>query len=97
MDANETYLTQMFDVGSVATGANACQPTIFDPDDPDYLIDIQFLGFYEDGEFSITLSGDDYVSVDRIGTVSLERVISLDPLATEHLACASVIFRPALQ
>ncbi len=97
MDANETYISQMFDIGSVASGPDACQPTIFDAGDPGYLIDIQFLGFYENQRLSTSYSGADYVPLDKIGTVSLERVISFDPLVTEHLACSKVTFRPALE
>lgn len=97
MDANETYISQIFDSGSVASGPDACQQTIFDPADPGYLIDIQFLGFYADQRLSTTYSGADYVSLDKIGTVSFERVISVDPLVTERLACSKVTIRPALK
>ena len=102
LDPAETYLTLIYDNGSTGSGLRACQPTIFDPTDPDFLLATMFVGFWtvdSDGfgilEETNTNGGLDFVPLSKFRNVSVRRVIgppskgSMIPV-TKLVACGSV-------
>ena len=42
----DTYVSLVYDVGSEAEGPDACEPTIFDPSDPNNILATMFLGVW---------------------------------------------------
>ncbi len=46
LNPGESYITLIYDNGSVPSGPRACQPTIFDPTDPDFLLATMFVAFW---------------------------------------------------
>lgn len=77
----DVYISLVYDIGSVATGPEACEPTIFDGSDPNNILATMFLGVWTvDGGGNGTLSaintngGADYVPLSKIGTVSIRNV-----------------------
>ncbi len=77
------YISLIYDVGSSAGGPNACEPTIFDDTNPNFILPTMFVGFWfvdEDGEGTLmarNLHDDDnpgttaYVPLSKIGTISI--------------------------
>ncbi len=52
----DTYISLVYDIGSEAQGPDACEPTIFDPNDPNFILDTMELGFWNvDGDGDGTL------------------------------------------
>lgn len=102
LDPGETYLTLIYDTGSVPSGPKACQPTIFDPTDPDFLLATMFIGFWAvdpDGQGTLeavnTNGGLDFVSLDRFKNTSVRLVTGPPPKGsvipmTELVACGHV-------
>lgn len=102
LDPAETYLSNIYDVGSVSEGPGACVPSIFDPKDPDFILPTMFLGFWEvdaDGNGRLcainTNSGADFVPLDKIGTVSVRLIVAPPPAPdappmTQLVACGRV-------
>ena len=77
----DTYISLIYDIGSEAEGPDACEPTIFDENDPNFILFTMVLGFWNvDGDGDGTLSaintnfGADYVPLSKIGTVSIRNV-----------------------
>ena len=93
--------------GSVPSGPKACQPTIFDPTDPDFLLATMFVGFWvvdSDGTATLeainTNGGFDYVPLSKVGNTSVRLVTGPPPQGsmipmTELVACGHVNRRPA--
>ena len=82
MDPNATYGSLVYDVGSVAEGTGACAPSIFNPTDPDFILNTMFLGLWKvnqkgQGTLSVlnTNGGFDFVSLSKIGNVSVRRLL----------------------
>jgi len=78
-----TYLSNIYDIDSVATGPDACLPAIFDPTDPDFLLPTMFLGTWEVDDTGVgrlvainTNNGEDFVPLRKIGTVSIRQFIA---------------------
>ncbi len=98
LDRNETYFSNIYDVGSVATGANACEPTIFDPEDRGFILPRMFLGTWEVDAAGIgklsavnTNNGEDFVPLRRFKTVSIRRFVAPgSPPQTVLEACGEV-------
>jgi len=98
LDPNESYFSNIYDVGSVASGANACEPTIFDPDDPRFLLPRMFLGPWQVDAAGIgklsavnTNNGEDFVPLRRFRTVSIRRFVAPgSPPQTVLEACGEV-------
>lgn len=44
LDSDTIYVSLIYDNGSVPGGPTACEPTIFDPSDPDFLLTTMFIG-----------------------------------------------------
>ena len=76
------YASLIYDVGSSAEGPDACEPGIFVPTDPNFILTTMFIGLWEvdedgDGELEATNIVDDdtgdrvYVPLSKIGTVSI--------------------------
>ena len=63
----DTYVSLVYDIGSEAEGPDACEPTIFDPNDPNNILATMFLDFW---------------NVDGDGNGTLGPVINFTPLAT---------------
>ncbi len=108
LDPGETYLSNIYDLDSVADGPDACAPAIFDPRDPDFILPKMFLGFWtvdEDGVGKLfatnTNGGADHVPLDKIGTVSVRLVAGPPtmpggPPETKLVACGSVSESPGI-
>jgi hypothetical protein len=84
----DTYISLIYDIGSEAEGPDACEPTIFDPNDPNFILETMVLGFWNvDGDGDGTLSaintnfGADYVPLSKIGAVSIRNVDIFDDQA----------------
>ncbi len=102
LDPGESYLTLIYDTGSVPSGPKACQPTIFDPTDPDFLLATMFIGFWAvdaDGQGTLeavnTNGGFDYVPLDKFKNTSVRLVTGPPPKGsvipmTELVACGHV-------
>ena len=105
LDPAESYFSNIYDNSSVPGGPNACIPTIFDPEDPDFILPTMFLGFWavdEQGNGTLsainTNGGADFVPLDKIGTVSIRLFIAPPPApgappVTELVACGRVATR----
>ena len=99
MDPAETYLSNIYDLGSSPSGPGACVPSIFDPEDPDFILPTMFVGFWEvdkfgNGELNAvnTNGGADFVPLDKIGTMSVRLFLAPPsepgmPPETELVAC----------
>ncbi len=98
MDPDGFYVSLIYDNASVATGPDACEPAIFNPADPDFLLPTMLIGFWsvdEDGEGTLVATntnfGADYVPLNKFRTISI-RDTSIDdgfgPLAVA--ACGVV-------
>ena len=76
----DTYVSLVYDVGSEAEGPDACEPTIFDPLDPNNILDTMFLGFWNvDGDGNGTLGPlVNPTPLSLIGTVSIRNVAIFD-------------------
>ena len=102
LDPDESYLSNIYDIGSASEGPIACVPSIFDPEDPDFILPTMFLGFWKvdpDGNGRLcavnTNSGADFVPLDKIGTVSVRLFVAPPPAPgappmTELVACGRV-------
>lgn len=102
LDPAQTYITLIYDNGSVARGPCACAPTIFDPEDPEFLLGRMLIGSWQvnaDGTGTLsavnTNSGADYVPLGMFRTTSVRRVLGPPPAPgapppTELLACGRV-------
>ena len=73
-----TYVSLIYDNGSVATGPDACEPTIFNQNDPDFILFTMFIGVWsvdEDGEGTLaatnTNGGTAYVPLNKFRTISI--------------------------
>ena len=80
MTPGETYTTRIYDIGSVNHGPEACEPTIFSPTDPNFILPTMFVGTWTvDANGKGTLSavningGVAYVPLSKIGTTSVRR------------------------
>ncbi len=106
LDPSETYLTLIYDNGSLPGGPDACMPTVFDFMDPDFLLGTMLVGSWVvDAEGRGTLSavntnfGADYVPLTRFRSTSVRRVTGPPPMpggppATELVACGHVATQP---
>ena len=102
LDPDESYVTLIYDNGSVPSGPRACQPTIFDREDPDFLLATMFIGFWtvdQEGQGTLetinTNFGLDYVPLERFRNASVRRVTGPPPEGsvipmTELVACGHV-------
>ncbi len=98
MDPNATYGSLVYDVGSVAEGTGACAPSIFNPTDPDFILNTMFLGVWkvnEKGQGTLralnTNGGFDFVPLSKIGNVSVRRLLDGTPSGPNILeACGAV-------
>ncbi len=50
MAPNATYVSLVYDVGSFSEGPGACAPSIFNPTDPDFILNTMFLGVWKVNE-----------------------------------------------
>ncbi len=106
LDPTQTYLTLIYDNGALPGGPNACRPTIFDPGDPEFLLNRMVVGSWSvDGNGNGTLSaintnfGADYVPIGLFRAASVRRVLGPPPAPgapppTELVACGHVATQP---
>ena len=106
LDPFETYVTLIYDNGSLPGGPNACAPTIFNPADPGFILSTMLTGFWEVDEegngtlFAINTNfGADYVPLDRFRNTSVRLVTGPPPgpgapPMTELVACGRVASQP---
>ncbi len=98
MAPNATYASLVYDVGSVAGGPGACAPSIFNPTDPNFILNTMFLGLWEvdaKGRGKLTAlntnGGFDFVPLSKIGNVSVRRLLDGTPGGPTVLeACGEV-------
>ena len=95
----------IYDNRSVPGGPEACEPAIFDPTDPDFILPTMFVGLWTinpDGSGNLAATntnpnpfpvgpGDDYVPLSKIKTISI-RCASVD---FEVVACGEEATHPA--
>ena len=86
LDPAASYITLIYDNGSVPSGPDACEPTIFNPADPGFLLSTMFVGEWAvDAKGRGTLlaintnGGFDYVPLDKFRATSIRRVIGPPP------------------
>ncbi len=95
-------MSLIYDNDSVATGPLACEPAIFDPTDPDFILDRMFVGFWDvdsDGDGTLTATnfsdepGDPtfYAPLNKFHTISIREVLSFEPLDFPVVACGEAI------
>ncbi len=82
LDPAQTYLTLIYDNGALPGGPNGCRPTIFDPGDPEFLLNRMVVGSWNvdaDGNGALsainTNFGVDYVPIGLFRAASLRRVL----------------------
>lgn len=87
LDPTQTYLTLIYDNGARPGGPNACRPTIFDPGDPEFLLNRMIVGFWDvDGDGNGILTavntnfGADYVPIGLFRAASVRRVLGPPPV-----------------
>ena len=98
MTPGVTYGSLIYDVGAVAEGPRACAPSIFNPTDPDFILNTMFLGLWKvDKSGRGTLStintngGLDFVPLSKIGAVSVRRLVDGTPTGRTVLeACGAL-------
>ncbi len=106
LDPTQIYLTLIYDNGALPGGPNACRPTIFDPGDPEFLLDRMVVGPWSvDANGNGTLSaintnfGADHVPIGLFRAASVRRVLGPPPVPgapppTELVACGHVATQP---
>lgn len=98
LDPSKTFISNIYDIGSVATGSNACEPTIFDPNERGFILPTMFLGTWEvnaEGVGKLTAintnNGKDFVPLRRFKTVSIRQFVAPgNPPETVLEACGNV-------
>ncbi|RMD65952.1 hypothetical protein D6833_02160 [Candidatus Parcubacteria bacterium] len=76
------YGSLIYDIGSSAEGSDACEPTIFDPSNPNFILSSMFVGIWAvnakgEGKLSAINVVDDntgkrvYVPLIKIGSISI--------------------------
>ncbi len=94
----DTYISLVYDVGSEAEGPDACEPTIFDPADPNNILATMFLGVWSvdadgNGELGPLVNP---TPLSLIGTVSIRNLAVFDAMGNAGfgphavLACGEV-------
>ena len=93
LDPGDEYISLIYDNKSVPGGPLACEPGIFDPTDPDFILPTMFLGVWTvnpDGTGTVVAEdvevGTAYVSLDKIKTVSIRSASS----GFDVVACGEV-------
>lgn len=89
------YVSLFYDLGSPETGPRACEPTVHNPNDEDFLTNEQMLGgvWMVDGNGDGTLIDLDgeYVSLEKIGSISIRDTRIGNGFGTQAVvACADV-------
>lgn len=96
-----TYVSLIYDNRSLPGGPLACEPAIFDPADPDFILETMFVGFWEvDSEGHGTLMATNfsdepfeptsYVPLSKIKTISIREIVSFEPFIVPVRACGLV-------
>ena len=105
LDPAESYVTLIYDNGSQPDGPTPCQPTIFDPTDPGFLLPTMFVGAWsvdDNGRGTLvainTNFGADYVPLERFRSTSVRLVTGPPPPGgtipmTQLVACGREIDR----
>ncbi|MGH9379075.1 MAG: hypothetical protein ACRD2Z_00440 [Thermoanaerobaculia bacterium] len=106
LDPSTIYVSLIYDNGSVPGGPTACEPTIFDPSDPDFLLPTMFIGAWtvqSDGTGTLTetnvfdeISGQRvYVPLTRFRTTSIRDTSINGGIGPEAVvACGHVAEHP---
>ena len=97
------YASLIYDNGSVSGGPEGCEPTIFDPTDPDFLLPTMFVGIWMNhGDGTGTLAavntngGVDYVPLGKFRTISVRDLTINEGFGPEAVAaCGEVAEHPA--
>ena len=86
LDPAQSYVTLIYDNGSLPGGPSACQPTIFNPFDPEFLLPTMFVGFWSvdaDGNGTLnainTNGGFNYVPLEKFRSTSVRLVTGPPP------------------
>ena len=97
------YASLIYDNRSVAGGPEACEPAIFDPTDPDFLLPTMFVGVWNNhGDGTGTLAavntndGVDYVPLNKFRTMSVRDLTINGGFGPEAVvACGEEATHPA--
>lgn len=95
LNPNMTYITLVYDSGSVPGGPRACEP----PPDNDQTDAQMFVGVWSvasdgTGRLNATKTGDSYVPLDDIATTSIRKVVGPGPSGALLQACGEVHRNP---
>lgn len=107
LDPQGVYASLIYDNGSVSGGPEACEPAIFDPSDPDFLLTTMFVGLWSvDGEGVGTLAEENivddeteervYVPLGKFKTISIRDLRINNGFGSQAVvACGEVATHPA--
>lgn len=101
LDPAGIYISLVYDIKSVPGGPLGCEPAIFDPTDPGFLLPTMFVGFWAvDGAGNGTLAETNiegaYVPLGRFKSVSIRDIrINNGFGPTAIVACGEVAIHPA--
>jgi hypothetical protein len=96
LNPNLVYISLIYDVGSVATGPSACEPTI-GPGQPGFLTDTQmFVGFWQpmgssERTLVVTKTGDSYAALGTFATISVRHLVTFGPPPVAPLQACGVV------
>ncbi len=84
MTPGEVYVSLIYDIDSFVDGPGACEPEIFDPTDPFFILPTMFIGFWNvDDDGDGTLNDVDIAVTDQSGQFTGERVrVPLNKIGT---------------
>lgn len=106
LNPDTVYVSLIYDNGSVPGGPTGCEPTIFDPSDPDFLLPTMFVGAWTvEGDGTGALSATDifdedsatrvYVPLTKFRTISIRDTTINDGIGPEAVvACGHVATHP---
>lgn len=104
LDPAGTYISLIYDNGSVPGGPEACEPAIFDPTDPGFLIPTMRVGGFTtvwavDANGNGTLTAVNivgvYVPLTKFRTISIRKTTGLTRPPFPLVACGEVATHPA--
>lgn len=107
LDPGAVYVSLIYDNGSVSGGPEACEPTIFDPSDPDFILLTMFVGVWDvDAAGNGTLEAENildedtgervYVPLSKFKTISIRDTRINEGFGPEAVvACGDEATHPA--
>lgn len=100
LNPSQSYVSLIYDNGSVPGGPDACDLTIFDSEDPDFILPTMFIGYWvvnSDGSGALsetnTNGGVDYVPLDKFRTISI-MLVDEESNDLSLMSCGEVAIHP---